>query len=405
MKIINPAKVKKVELLVGIPSYNEEKTIRKVTEIISQGLEKFFPKIPSAIANLDNCSPDGTRREFFRAKTKVPLIYLSTPANKRGKGYNLYNLFLFSRQLQASKIATFDADLNSITPIWLKFLFSPLFQGWDYVTPWYARQKIDGTITNLLCYPLVYGLLGKNIRQPIGGEFAFNKKLVNHWLKQKWTKEINQYGIDIFMTLEAIFSGAKICQARLGKKIHRSSKPHLSPMFVQVSKTLFRIVISHLSQILKIEKIYQPPILGSDLFSLPPSKELSKSDYQRMGEIFFKGITANRFLIEKVFSEEMVRKLAEMEKEKKIEIKDSLWAKIVYRILAASKDKINSSHRFYNKNSAELVDLLRIFYFGRIVSFCQKINDLDYQKFERKVSRQAKCFWKLRHYFFSLLKS
>jgi hypothetical protein len=40
MKEINPQKIKKAELVVGIPSYNESSTVSRVVEQVDKGLQK-----------------------------------------------------------------------------------------------------------------------------------------------------------------------------------------------------------------------------------------------------------------------------------------------------------------------------------------------------------------------------
>ncbi len=49
-----------------------------------------------------------------------------------------------------------------------------------------------------------------------------------------------QYGVDIFMTSEAVLSGYSVAQVTLGSKIHKPSAPKLGKMFTQVVDTLFR---------------------------------------------------------------------------------------------------------------------------------------------------------------------
>ena len=88
MKIDNPQKIEEAEIVVGIPSYNESKTIGFVVEQISSGLEKYFPNKKCVIINLDNNSKDGTRDAFFQVESNIPRIYVSTPNGLKGKGYN-----------------------------------------------------------------------------------------------------------------------------------------------------------------------------------------------------------------------------------------------------------------------------------------------------------------------------
>ena len=97
----NPGKVQTAEIIVGIPSYNEADSIAYPTKVASQGLIKYFPNKKSAIINVDNHSPDGTRDAFMSTSTDVPKIYISTPEGVKGKGNNFKNLFEAAAELRA----------------------------------------------------------------------------------------------------------------------------------------------------------------------------------------------------------------------------------------------------------------------------------------------------------------
>jgi len=84
---INPEKVTHADLIVGIPSYKEADNIAVPTDAASAGLTEWFPGVSSVIINVDNDSPDGTREAFLDTPTRVPKIYISTPASVRGKGW------------------------------------------------------------------------------------------------------------------------------------------------------------------------------------------------------------------------------------------------------------------------------------------------------------------------------
>ena len=97
----NPQGLESAEIVVGIPSFNEEDTIRHVVQVIDGGLRRDFAGRSAAIISADNASTDATRRVFLETETETPKIYLSTPDGVRGKGNNLFNLFAKSKELGA----------------------------------------------------------------------------------------------------------------------------------------------------------------------------------------------------------------------------------------------------------------------------------------------------------------
>jgi hypothetical protein len=384
-------KIKQVQIIVGIPAYNNAQTVGFVVEQASLGLEKYFPDKKSLIINLDHSSPDGTKEAFLAAKANTPRIYISTPSDIKGKGYNFHNLFLMVKKLKAKVGIAFDADLRSIRADWVKKMAQPIFEGYDFITPYYIRCKTDATITNHLVYPLVYGLLGWDVRQPIGGDFAFSDKMVACWLKEKWSQTTYQFGIDVFMSLTAFFKEMKTAQVNLGSKIHNLSTPKLGPMFFQVIDTLFKIITDHLDEIgneIAVEKV---PILGGKrlpiLANTQPEEELFR-------KVFLDNLDSYWATIKNTVSQPVGKKLEKIRQGKEDKIDLDLWVKIVYDFLAQYQT---------SKNKPVLIDALSCLYFGRVASFYKGNGSLTPEDTEKAVVKRAKYFFKKRDYFLTKL--
>jgi glycosyltransferase involved in cell wall biosynthesis len=239
----NPEGIDTAEIVVGIPSYNEESSIRHVVQIIDGGLQRDFAGRPAAIISADNASTDATRQVFLETETKTPKIYLSTPEGVRGKGNNLFNLFAKSKELGAAAIVTLDADLKSVERRWVKKLADPVLQGFDFVTPIYIRHKYDGTITNNVCYPMITAVFGHRLRQPIGGDYGMSGHMVEKYLSIPHVSDaVRNFGIDIWMATQACMAGMKVCQSFMdAPKIHNAKDPGsaLDRMFYNVIGTVF----------------------------------------------------------------------------------------------------------------------------------------------------------------------
>ncbi len=387
MERINPENVTQAEIVVGIPSYNEADNIANVTEIASKGLREFFPQLRSVIVNVDNNSPDDTRGAFLQAPSAVPKIYISTPPGVKGKGNNFYNLFQVVRELGARAVIVVDADLMSITPEWIRDLGTPIIQhGLDFVTPLYSRNEYDGTITNNICFPLIYGLLGKNIRQPIGGDFAFSARLNEYYLNQPWHKTTRQYGIDIFMSLHAITGGFKIGQVGLGAKIHKPSAPKLGPMFTQVVGTLFKTLVNKRDQWSVAPRVQELPLFGKHVLAKPQSLSV---DYKSMKATARYEFEINSAILKRCLSPEIYQRVEPMFLSGKINIGIDLWTRIVYDLLYA-----------YDTTDAnsDLIEAMKSLYFGRVVSFYKQTLDLDHHLSEEQILRQARYFFRMRNY-------
>ncbi|MBR9676331.1 glycosyl transferase [Candidatus Woesearchaeota archaeon] len=387
------------DLIVGIPSYCEADSIRYVVEQVDKGLTKYFPNHKTLIVNCDNDSPDGTRRVFLETPTNNQKYYVSTPPGLKGKGRNFYNLFLLTQKLGAKGVIVVDADLTSITPEWIKHLGGQVMEReYDFVSPLYLRHKYDGTITNHLVYPLVFSLLGKNIRQPIGGDFAFSTKLASHWLSQEWKESTHMYGIDNFMTLHALIADFKVCQTGLGSKDHKPSAPKLGPMFLQVIDTLFENLLRNQEDWEKSTVTEETQRYGIQM-STP--KELSLEDIGIDLEAMEKNATTlftdYKLGIQQILSPDLFEELQKMFIEKEISISESQWAMIVYDFLASFSMSTEEDDKL------RIVELLKPLYFGRSLSFINQTINLGCEEAERLILRQAQIFRELKPYLINKL--
>ena len=174
-----------IDILVGIPSYNNVETIGFVVEQVDKGLRQYFPKKKALIIDSDGGSSDGTQKAFESVETETEKQFITYCNPVPGKGSAFKEIWEIGLDKGAKQFVVVDSDLHSIRPEWIKKMVSPLDGGTDYCTPFYSRHKYDGTITNQICFPITYGLFCHNIRQPIGGDFSFSARLAKFWLKQK----------------------------------------------------------------------------------------------------------------------------------------------------------------------------------------------------------------------------
>jgi glucosylglycerate synthase len=253
--------IRSADLLVGIPSYNNERTVGHVVRAVVSGIAKHFPDAKAVLVNSDGGSRDRTREIVERTEagglteilvdaappqaTRIVTPYAGLP----GKGSALRTVFRIAAELDVKACCVVDSDLRSITPGWIELLLAPVLRhGFEFVSPLYARHRYDGTITNTIVYPLTRCLYGRRIRQPIGGDFGFSGSLAGRFLDYGgWDGPVARYGIDIFMTTTALAERRAFCQAFLGAKLHDPKDPgaDLQPMMVEVVSTLFELMVRY----------------------------------------------------------------------------------------------------------------------------------------------------------------
>ena len=382
----NPCGVNEANVVVGLASYQEADSIAYPTAQCSLGLKKYYGDRTSALLNCDNHSPDGTEQVFMGTETEVPKIYITTPPDTPGKGYNFENMFRKVLELDSEVLVVVDADLTSITPEWVKHFAQPVLEGYDFVNPIYSRHKYDGTITNNICYPLVYGLFCRNIRQPIGGDFALSRRFVEHLVRQPWHRTTEEYGIDIFMTMNAILGGFRICETGLGAKRHKPSAPKLGPMFIQVVSTAFLTVLRHVDTWKAATSIEQPALFGLRHMDPPQDLDIDRSAIEKQARDGFAQCRAD---LEKVLSADLYKELAVMFDGGTIDISADQWVTTVYDMIAGFKVATDRN---------ALVESLKGLYFGRALAFMNKTWDATSEEAEKDILAQAEVFLARREY-------
>lgn len=387
------------DILVGIPSYNNARTIGRVVRAVQAGLAKYFPDKKTLLVNSDGGSTDGTKeivqdttvddfQTILITRKAAPFFKIVTPYQGiPGKGSAFRAIFEIANALKVKACAVVDSDLRSITPEWIELLIKPVLEGgFDYVAPLYQRHKYDGTITNSIVYPLTSALYGKRVRQPIGGDFGFSGKLAGFYLaKDVWETDVARYGIDIWMTSTAIANNFPICQSYLGAKIHDAKDPgaDLSAMLYQVVSAALDLMETYSAMWKPIKSSEHVPTLG---FQYDVGLEPVNVNLERMVDRFSLGIKELGVFWKEFMSKELYNFFTKLtgSRKKTFRIPDEIWVETIYSfILAAHKRVMNREH---------LLKSLTPLYIGRTASFVMETLDNDAREVEEKIENLRSMF-------------
>jgi len=387
-------RIKTADILVGIPSYNNSRTIGHVVRAVQAGLAKYFPERKAVLVDSDGGSTDGTVEivqnsviENFQSillhHRVEPIFKMAVPYHGiAGKGSAFRTIFELAEALNVKACAVVDSDLRSITPEWVELLLKPvLLEGFDYVAPLYHRHKYDGTITNSIIYPLTRALYGKRVRQPIGGDFGFSGRLARHYLsKDVWQTDVAWYGIDIWMTTEAIANEFKVAQAFLGAKIHDPKDPgaDLSAMLYQVVGSAFGLMESYAPVWKKVQGSSQAPVFG---FQYEVGLEHVAVDVSRMLRIFREGIRNLKEIWTDVIGAGDFGQLESLAvgPDEAFRFSPGLWTRIVYDYaLAYHRRKLSHEH---------LLKSLTPLYLGKTASFVMEVRDKSQGEAEAEIEK------------------
>jgi len=338
--------------------------------MVSHGLHKHYKDLRSVIMVADGGSTDDTREvaKEFQIKPwqeKIVSIY----RGPGGKGSAFRSIFEAAKRLKVKACMVVDSDLRSIDSDWVTYLLQPILEtDYQYVSPLYSRYKYDGTITNNIVYNLTRALYGLRIRQPIGGDFAFVGELADYYIDQDvWETDVARYGIDIWMTTNAITKNFRICQSNLGVKIHDAKDPaeSLGPMFRQVIYTLFVLM---------------------------EQNEAFQVDLERLVKEYKTGFRHFKGLYKSIFCEECYAELKKCagKAKTKFTMPVKTWAMVLYETAA--------TFHAWTGNRTQLVNLITPLYLGRVASFINQTKKMSSSQAEEVVEEQAQVFEDQKNY-------
>lgn len=382
----------KADILVGIPSFNSILTTTGVLSQVTDGLQTFFPNLKAAIFLGDSNSADDVSLKTVQLPQNrglIPAVYLGAS----GKGSAVKAIFEAAHLLGAKAVALVDSDLHSITPQWLNLLLSPVLDGAGFVAPFYARRKYDGAITDFLAYPLTYGLYGKEIRQPLGGDFGLSAALVNQLLASPlWrTEQVRGLGVDIFETHTALARGLLVKQAFLGvRKRDPPTAADFASLFRQVVGALF-FCINHYRDVWESLSVggSEVEIVGEQKH--PDNLSASPIDLNATLSSFKTDFDVNRSLTRTIIGERLTREFESLKTLDKTEasLSTETWTKTVYSFVSAYA-KTDLARRL------QVLEAMRVLWVGKVASFVKETWRLGAKETERRVRDEAEVFLKYR---------
>jgi glycosyltransferase involved in cell wall biosynthesis len=351
--------VGEVDILVGVPTHNNAKTIGAIAETIQAGILTFFPRERAAIINVDGGSRDGTpglvasaaiddarpNAKMYTLRTfhSISTQYASSPA----RGTALHTIMAAAELLRAKACAVISPESTQITNDWLATLLRPVYtEDFDLVLPTYSRHRFDGILLTNLLYPMTRALYGLKIREPFALDYAFSGRLGSQFLTQNaWHEETAQAGSETQLTLAAIAGEYRICQSFLGTK-ERAERhsADLVPAMRQTVGALFSSLETNFSLWSARTGSQTIPTTGEERkFSLEPLRINRK----RLREMFSTGVAELESIFQSILSPATLAELQSIARTEDVPFRYSaeLWVKTIYEFAAAyHKSVISRDH-------------------------------------------------------------
>jgi glycosyltransferase involved in cell wall biosynthesis len=403
--------IQKADIVIGIPSFNNARTIGHVVRACYAGVSKYYPQMTSVVINSDGGSTDGTREAVLSTSVdEHSLMLLSTPLYPvhrlsapyhgiPGKGSAFRMVFEMAQRLGARACVVVDSDLRSITPEWIDLLLRPiLLSNYEFVAPYYHRHKYDGTITNSIVYPLTRMLYGAQVRQPIGGDFGVSSKLIDCYLeKDVWETDVARFGIDIWMTTVAIAEGFRVCQSFLGAKLHDAKDPglDLSAMLQQVVSSIFELMGAYEATWRRRNGSIQVPLFG---FRFDVGLDPISVDVDRMLREFQRGARELDEIWGIALRPDTLAQIQQAAQTRvpdgSFHLDDKLWARVIL--------EFSWAYRTNRLARSQLLASLAPLYLGRVASFVEDTRMMGSAEVEGRIEDLCRAFEELKPYLSAL---
>ena len=400
--------VGEVDVLVGLPTFNDAQTVGQVVHVIRTGLLKYFPRERVAILNADGGSQDETpglvqaasindARNATALRTLRTLHCISTRySGDPSRATALHTIVAAADLLQAKACAVIAPESSNIEPEWIDRLLRPVCrEEIDFVTPVYRRNKFEGMLVTNLLYPMTRAMYGWRIREPYPSEFAFSSRFGNYMIgHDMWRDEACRAGMVICFTVAAISSGFRLQQSFLGPKGHAEQPaPDLVPAMRQTVGTLFSSLDQYFNYWSTSTETKAAPTLGAEH---DITTEPVRVNRERLYQMFRTGVVELEPVLASILSRatlEDIKHAAALD-ELQFRYGDELWVRTIYEFAASyHRSVISRDH---------IIQALVPLYRGRTCTFLLQNQDASEPEVEQDIESLCLTFERLKPYLLEL---
>ena len=404
--------VGEVDILVGLPTHNNAKTIGSIVQTIQSGILRGFPRERAVIINADGGSRDGTPElvtggsiddvrpasNLYALRTlhAVSTKYASSPASEVA----FRTILAAAELLRAKACVVMSPESANIEPDWLSKLLRPIYRdGFDLVTPTYRRHKLEGLLITNLLYPMTRALYGLRIREAYSLEFGFSGRLGSQFLEQNvWTDGTEGSGVELRFTLAAITGRYRICQSFLGEKDHIERRAaDLVPALRQTVGALFSALDPDFPVWSAVAGSQPVASTGANQEVLLTPVRVNR---KRLREMFSTGVAELESVFQSILSPPTLaelQRIARSGKEEEFDYPAELWVRTVYEFAASyQKSVISRDH---------IIQALAPLFRGRMFTFLMENRDASANDVENNIEGLCLEFERLKPYLLQMWKS
>lgn len=403
--------VGEVDILVGLPTHNNAKTVGPVLQTIRTGILRDFPRERTVIINADGGSRDGTPELVtaisiddarpvsnvyaLRTMHSISTRYASAPQS----GVALRTILAAADLLRAKACVVMSPESENINPDWISNLLRPVYRdGFDLVSPTYRRHKFDGLLMTNLIYPMVRALYGLRVHEAYMPEFGFSSRMGSQFLSQNgWSDGTGGPGIELRFTLAAIKGRYRICESFLGERdpIERRSSD-LVPALRQTVGVLFSSLDSDFPIWSAVTGSEAVPVIGDDQKMLLDPLRVNR---KRLREMFSKGVEELQSVFQSILSASTLSELMRIagSEDDGFRYPADLWVKTIYEFAASYQRSVIARDH--------IIQALAPLFRGRVLTFLTENRNGSANDVANDIEGLCLEFERLKPYLLEMWKS
>ncbi|MDK2878165.1 MAG: hypothetical protein PWR06_881 [Thermoanaerobacteraceae bacterium] len=374
---INKAKqqverIEEVDVIIGIPFYNEDETLLKVVKNALDSREtRQSKRLVVCVGDpAGKQSLDRLRGEYKNS----PLTAFVMPQGINGRGWSIRAIFELARIYEAD-VVLLEADLDSrdnrgLKPEWIDRLIKPILDEYDMAIAGFRRHPFEDMAGTMMVSPLISALYGIKFSDPLSGVFSITHDLVEDFCAEfdQCREHTGGYGINPWLVTTALRWEKRICEVHLGAKLSPVTFGKKNLVFKQMAGTLFECVKRDEDIWLKRKPaVRTPDIIGGENRELPLEVMCNYMDFE---DSFKEGFFHYRNFMSGVLSHESIKMLEGIPEDVPGSMDFSAWAKMVYEFLLAY-----SFQRDMEKD--DILESLTAVYDGVIAGFLKEMAALE----------------------------
>lgn len=401
-------KIEQADLVIGLPSYKNPQAAAYVAQVALKGAHEYYPELRTVLVNADAGYKATTRQAVARQAepTKNGHIVVSGRYDgPRGQGSAIAALLDAALALDAKALLVLDSYTQSITPSWISGLAHLILEDRaDLVFPRYRRWHApEGTLNDLVGYPLFRALWGQSVRHPIAPDFAMSPKLATTVLDEDvWGTSVAKFGLPPWLISYGSLGRWRVAQSVLGEKIaavpfvdnssRKRAERRFRACFQDNVGVFFRLIRKYKDNWKRVESFHSVPTL-TEFASEAISEAVDDEDVVRLLDDLALGWIEYRRLWQKILTPDNlahIEALATLPPDS-FYFPADLWARVVYDFaLVFNRGEVDP---------LQVVEALFPLYQGRKAAFWHEVAGLAFVGREGTTAAQAVEFEETREYF------